>query len=137
MVKAEHEARMSPAGQDIYRKHNHEKGYQEATLAIQKQVVVRFCSPQDQQRGLDLLINAPHALGLEGAQISHYIKGSFAAFPASFSKTSDQLIQVNGRSIPSDCKVASVLQEQTTTSLHKIVTSFSQGYTVVLAGSAT
>ena len=127
MAKREHDLRMSSQGQAIYEKYNYEYGYEQATTVLRKQVVQEFATSglyTHAEEGMDFIVNLPHLLGEEAAELSNYIKGSFAAFPQRFASRQQQ----GGEN---KIHVADLKGD-----LHEFK-RLAIGTTVVLAGSAT
>jgi len=127
MAKREHDLRMSAQGQAIYKKYNYEYGYEEATSLLRQQVVQEFATSglyAHAEEGMDFIVNLPHLLGEEAAELSNYIKGSFAAFPQRFARR--PLPGVQNKIHVADSKGE----------LHEFK-RLAIGTTVVLAGSGT
>lgn len=112
----------------------------EATKEIQRRAVQTFAAEaaslglySNEGDGIEVLLDAPHTLGTEGAKLSNYITGSFASFP-----DPAKLVKV-GECVDEGCCVVNL--EGQCTPLRSILSQswkeLGVEYTVVVSGSVT
>lgn len=133
MVKYEDELRRSEWGSSVYKACGMEDGYLEATAKIQNEVCIPFLARKEiesLERGMELLLKAPHILGREdGSSLACYIKGSYAIHPL------ERLTPLQpDQHIPATVEVIP-LHSESRVPLASILSK--SPFTIVFAGSAT